>query len=145
MIYRNPWCPAALCILFGFVMGACGYKPTAKVKPLKKAAAAALVRGERQALNSVSHVLRDLAASAPDPAAPSSARAAGILSKLRSVPAAALPASLRSPWQEMIAILEAAAQSTTSGIPDLLRQRGGAAAQTLNAAMAAEGLNEFRF
>ena len=136
---------AALCVLLGFGAVSCGKKPEGKPKPLKKEAAAAQASGERQALNNISRLLRELAAAPSDPAAPPAARAAAMLAKLQSIPAVTLPDALRGPWQEMGAVLEAAAQSNTPGLTDALRRRGEAAALALNAALAAEGLTDFRF
>ena len=106
---------------------------------------AARATEERQALNNVSRLLRELSAAAPDATITPAARAAAILIKIQSVPAANLPESLRAPWQEMTVVLEAAAESTPEGISADLRRRGEAAAATLNAALAAQGLTDFRF
>lgn len=106
---------------------------------------AARATEERQALNNVSRLLRELSAAAPDATITPAARAAAILIKIQSVPAANLPESLRAPWQEMTAVLEAAAESPATAFPAPLRQRGDAAASSLNAALAAHGLTDFRF
>lgn len=136
---------AAVCVLLAFACASCGKKPAAKTKAPKKEAAATHASGERQALNSVSRLLRELASTPPDPSSTPAARAAVMLSKLRSVPVATLSESLRPHWQEMTTVLEAAAQSNAPDISAPLRQRGEAAANALNAALAAEGLTDFRF
>ena len=45
----------------------------------------------------------------------------------------------------MTVVLEAAAESPATAFPAPLRQRGDAAASSLNAALAAHGLTDFRF
>lgn len=126
---------------------ACKKDAEPREKSSKKAPVAAQGAKQRQALNALSLALRELAAPAPGTAvaSPNPAALAGvILTKLRSIPAADLPESLRAPWQEMTAVLEEASRAE-GVIPDGLRQRGEAAAAGLNVALASEGLTDFRF
>lgn len=132
-------CAAVLLILLG-----CKKVSESKDKSAKKTPVAVQATQHRQALNMLARTLRELAAATPDVSASPPARAATLLARLRSVPSADLPEALRSPWLEMTAVLEAAAQSGPNIGPGL-QQRGEAAATALNAALAAEGLTEFRF
>ena len=88
--------------------------------------------------------LRELAAANPEASATSATRAATLLAHLRSVPTTDLPETFRAPWLEMTAVLGLAAQSGPTIDPGI-HQRGEAAAAALNAALAAEGLTDFRF
>ena len=136
----------ALWILLGCVLSSCGQKLPGELKAPKKEMAAARASKERRALNHITAVLRELVA-APSAGTTAAARAAHILTKLQSVPIADLPESLQAPWQEMTAVLAAAASAgdSSSSVPAVLRQRGEAAAAALNTALAAEGLTDFRF
>ncbi len=126
------------------MLPACKKAPESKEKSSKKAAVAVHATQQRHALNTLARTLRELAAATPEASATSAARAATLLAHLRSVPTADLPESLRASWQEMTAVLGLAAQSGPTVGPGL-QQRGGAAAAALNAALAAEGLTDFRF
>jgi hypothetical protein len=126
------------------VLPACKKASESKEKPAKKAAVAVQATLERQALNTMARTLRELAAATPEPTASPAARAATLLVHFGNVRVGELPEALRAPWLEMTAVLQAATQSGP-GIGPPLKQRGEAAAAALNAALAGEGLTEFRF
>ena len=136
--------PVTACAAILLVLPACKKASESKEKPAKKAAVAVQATQERQALNTMARTLRELASATPEASATAAARAAALLAHLRSIPTADLPEALRASWQEMTAVLELAAQSGPSVAPGL-QQRGEAAAAALNAALAAEGLTDFRF
>lgn len=138
---------ALLCLTAG-----CKKEAESKPKPPKKAAAASRALQERRALNKVEEVMRGLATPAPegasasaDPGASPAARAARMLEKLKTVPVDELPESLQASWQEMTAVLSEVAAAPPAAVSGPLLQRGTAAAQALNDALAREGLTDFRF
>ena len=132
------------CAAILLVLPACKKASESKEKSSKKALVAVHATQQRQALNTMARAIRELAATTPEPSATSTARATSLLAHLQTVPTSDLPESLRAPWLEMTAVLELASQSGPTIGPGL-HQRGEAAVAALNAALAAEGLTDFRF
>lgn len=137
-------CVTACTSILLLVLHACKKASESKEKSSKKAPVAVHATQQRQALNTMARMLRELAAATPEASASSATRAAALLTHLQGIPTADLPESLGEPWLEMTAVLKLAAQSGEAIDPGL-QQRGEAAAAALNAALVAEGLTDFRF
>ena len=142
--FRFPGRSASACAAILLVLPACKKASEFKEKSSKKAPVTVHATQQRQALNTMVRTLRELAAATPESSGTAPARAANLVAHLRSVPTTDLPETLRAPWLEMTAVLGLAAQSGPTFGPGL-HQRGEAAAAALNAALAAEGLTDFRF
>ena len=142
--FRFPGRSASACAAILLVLPACKKASESRDKSSKKAPVTVHATQQRQALNTMARMLRELAAATPEASASPASRAATVLAHLQSIPTADLPESIYAPWQEMTAVLKLTAQSAAAIDPGL-HQRGGAAAAALNAALAAEGLTEFRF
>ena len=102
------------------------------------------VSGQRQALNALAALLRQLAAAPPGDPTPA-LRAAQLHRQLLTIPTAHLSSNLRTALDAMLAALLAVSTSPGGALPPGLQKQGADAAAALNQALTAEGLTEFRF
>ena len=138
--------PITVCLVLSLAAPSCHRedpKPP-KAKSKKSSEVVVDVFQQRQAFNSLTTVLRQLAASPPGEST-SARRAAHLRTQLLTIPTAHLSPALRQALDSMLQALAAAESNPAAVVPADLQKQGAEAAAALNQALAAEGLMEFKF